>query len=96
MAGRRGRTTTLESTLNILAFATLIGVGIAPLLVAARIRIYPLGALSLLLGLFAITHGMYHLAEAYELTTFSDIVFEPLSIVFLIAFGAYYSKKGML
>ncbi len=87
---------TLEWTLNVLAFVALLGVGIAPLLLAARIRIYTLGALSLLLGLFAITHAMYHFVEAYEIPAIGDMVFEPLSVVFLITFGVYYSKKGML
>ncbi len=86
----------MEWLLNFLAFAALFLVGIVPILIASRVRISSLRIMSSLLGLFAITHGLYHLAEAYGLDFLSDVVFEPVSVVFLLAFGLYYSKKGIL
>ncbi len=86
---------TLEWFLNFLAWAALFGVGIVPLLIFIRVKILSLRILSLLLGLFAITHGLYHLTEAYGLGFFSDVILEPVSVVFLLAFGLYYSRKAV-
>ncbi len=86
---------TLEATLNLLAWLALFGVGIVPLFIALRVKLLSLRILSLLLGAFALTHGLYHLSEAYSLDFLSDVVLEPVSVVFLVSFGLYYSKKGM-
>ncbi len=86
---------TIESTLNILAFAALIAVGTVPLLIATRVKVAGLRTLSLLLGLFALVHGLYHLADAFNMPLLADAVLEPLSVVFLLGFGVYYSKKGV-
>jgi hypothetical protein len=86
---------TLEWLLNFLAWVALFGVGMVPLMISIRVKIFSLRILSLLLGLFAIFHGLYHLTEAYGLDFFSDVVFEPISVAFLIAFGIYYSKKAV-
>ena len=85
----------LEWTLNFLAFASLFLVGLVPILISFRVRIQSLRVMSLLLGLFALTHGFYHLAEAFGIDLLSDVVLEPTSVVFLLAFGLYYSKKGI-
>ena len=82
--------------LNILAWIALFGVGIVPLIISFRVKVRSLRILSLLLGLFAIIHGFYHLGEAYSMDFFSDVILEPLSIVFLLAFGVYYSKKAVI
>ncbi len=80
--------------LNILAWAALFGVGIVPLIISFRVKVRSLRILSLLLGLFAITHGLYHLSEAYGIDLLSDGILEPISVTFLLAFGFYYSKKA--
>ncbi|MBO0888878.1 hypothetical protein J2P12_07240 [Candidatus Bathyarchaeota archaeon] len=85
----------LEWLLNFLAWAALFGVGIVPLVISIRVKIFSLRVLSLLLGLFAIFHGLYHLTEAYGLDFYSDVVLEPISVVFLLAFGVYYSRKAV-
>ena len=85
---------TLEWLLNILAWVALFGVGIVPLLISFKVKVRSLRILSLLLGLFAITHGMYHLSEAYGINILSDVILEPISVGFLLAFGFYYSKKA--
>ncbi len=86
---------TLEWTLNFLAFASLCLVGVVPILIAIKVKIPSLRIVSLLLGLFAITHGLYHLSEALGFDILSDVIFEPSSVVFLLAFGLYYSRKGV-
>ena len=86
----------LEWMLNFLAFASLCLVGLVPIMISLRVRIASLRIMSLLLGLFALTHGFYHLAEAFGIDFLSDVVLEPSSVAFLLAFGLYYSKKGIL
>jgi hypothetical protein len=82
--------------LNILAWIALFGVGIVPLIISFRVKVRSLRILSLLLGLFAIIHGSYHLSEAYSMDFFSDVILEPISVAFLLAFGIYYSKKAVI
>ncbi|OLE85148.1 MAG: hypothetical protein AUF79_16945 [Crenarchaeota archaeon 13_1_20CM_2_51_8] len=58
-------------------------------------KIHALRVLSLLLGLFAIVHGFYHLASGFQQDLLADAVFEPASLILLIGLGAYYSKVGV-
>jgi hypothetical protein len=87
---------TLDVTwlLNILAWVALFIVGIVPLIISFKANVRSLRLLSLLLGLFAITHGLYHLSVAYGIDFLSDGILEPISVSFLLAFGFYYSKKA--
>jgi hypothetical protein len=82
--------------LNILAWIALFGVGIVPLIISFRVKVRSLRILSLLLGLFAIIHGLYHLSEVFSMDFFSDVILEPISVAFLLAFGIYYSKKAVI
>ncbi len=87
---------TIESTLNFLAFAALLAVATVPLLISLRVKTPTLRTLSLLLGLFALVHSFYHLADSLGSSFLADVLLEPVSIVFLLGFGFYYSKKGGL
>ena len=82
--------------LNLLAWIALFGVGIVPLVISVRVKVRSVRIISLLLGLFAMVHGLYHLSEAYGMDFYSDVILEPLSVVFLLAFGVYYSKKTVI
>ncbi|HEV2118989.1 MAG TPA: hypothetical protein VGS11_02610 [Candidatus Bathyarchaeia archaeon] len=83
------------STLGVLTFIALVAVGAVPLYISLRVKTQSLRVLSVLLGAFAITHGLYHLASIYSPEILSEVVLEPISVVFLLAFGLYYSKKGV-
>ena len=48
--------------------------------------------LTILLGIFAIFHGIYHLIYAIGLETFSEEVLQPISIGILLLFGVAYMK----
>ena len=85
----------LASTLNFLAFASLVAVGIVPLYLSFKAKSKTLRSLSLLLGLFAIIHGVYHLAFDLNQSYLANVVLDPVSVTFLVAFGLYYSKKGI-
>ena len=65
------------------------------MIMAFRVKIRSLRILSLLLGLFAVVHGFYHLASGFQQEFLADVVFEPISLVLLIGLGAYYSKVGV-
>ncbi len=83
-------------TLNILAFGSLIAAGIVPIIIAIRVRVSSIRLLSLLLGAFAVSHGLYHLSFVYGQSFLADVFLEPLSVVSLVSFGLYYLKKGAL
>lgn len=80
--------------LNVLTWAAFFGVGIVPLIIAIQVKNVALRIMSLLLGLFALTHGLYHLSLAYGFFDIAQLLLEPMSVIFLIAFGVYYSKKA--
>ena len=89
-----------ESTLSLLIIgylivASLIAGGIIPLVIAGKVKVSTLRILSLFLGLFAITHGLYHLAAIQRLGFLADVVFEPVSVTLLFFFGLYYSRKAV-
>ena len=86
----------LDWLLNFLAWVALFGAGIVPLVISIRVKNTSLRILSLFLGLFAITHGLYHLSDAYGMSFVADAILEPISVVFLVGFGLYYSKKAGL
>jgi hypothetical protein len=80
---------------GIVLFTIMVVAGIVPLIMALKVKIHPLRVLSLLLGLFAIVHGFYHLASGFQQELLADAVFEPASLILLIGLGAYYSKVGV-
>ncbi len=82
--------------IGYLIVGSLIAAGIIPLLIAGRVKVSSLRILSLFLGLFAITHGLYHLAAIQRLAFLADVVFEPVSVTLLFVFGLYYSRKAVL
>ena len=86
----------IYTTLHFLAFVALAAAGIVPVLVALRVRITSFQVLSSLLGLFAISHGLYHLASAYGGELLADVILNPIAVVSLIWFGLYYSKKAIV
>jgi hypothetical protein len=83
------------ATGGIVLFTIMVAAGIIPLLMAVRVKVHSLRILSLLLGLFAIVHGFYHLAFGFQQQLLADAVFEPISLLLLIGLGAYYSKVGI-
>jgi len=73
----------------------MVAAGVIPLIMAFKVKVHSLRILSLLLGLFAVVHGFYHLAFGFQQELLADVVFEPLSLLLLIGLGAYYSKMGI-
>ena len=80
---------------GILLFTIMVAAGIIPLIMAFKVKVHSLRILSLLLGLFAVVHGFYHLAFGLQQELLADAIFEPISLFLLIGLGAYYSKVGI-
>jgi hypothetical protein len=80
---------------GIVLFTIMVAAGIIPLIMAFRVKAHSLRILSLLLGLFAVVHGFYHLAFGFQQDLLADAVFEPASLLLLIGLGGYYSKVGI-
>lgn len=81
--------------IGVLTWVSFFGVAIVPFYIAIRSKIAPLRILSLLLGLFAVAHGIYHLTFDISQSYLGDVIFEPMSVIFLFVFGLYYTKKGI-
>ncbi len=80
---------------GIVLFTIMAAAGIVPLIMAFKVKVHSLRILSLILGLFAIVHGFYHLASGFQQAFLADAVFEPASLILLVGLGAYYSKVGI-
>jgi hypothetical protein len=80
---------------GIVLFAIMVGAGIVPLIMAVRVKVRSLRILSLVLGLFAVVHGFYHLASGFNQELLADAIFEPASLMLLVGLGFYYSKVAV-
>jgi len=80
---------------GIALFTIMVAAGVVPLIMALKVKVHSLRILSLLLGLFAVVHGFYHLAFGFQQELLADAVFEPISLVLLIGLGVYYSRVGI-
>jgi len=81
---------------GVVLFAIMVAAGVVPLIMAFKAKVRSLRILSLLLGLFAVVHGFYHLASGFQQDFLADAVFEPISLTLLVGLGAYYSKVAVV
>ncbi len=80
--------------MNQAVFFVFLGGAIVPLYLARKFGRSSMGILSALLALFLVLHAFYHFAESFGFDLFSDVVFEPLSVIFLFSFALYVYRKG--
>ena len=83
-----------EETLNQIIFIVFVAGASVPVYLTRKFGRSVLGVLSLLLALFLLFHGFYHLTEAFELDFYADVVLEPASAICLLGFAAYYYRKS--
>jgi len=85
-----------ESVLHLLNFLFMIITASAPAYLAFRLRGLNRRLLLLSVGLsvFAFAHSLYHLAEFLGSTDLADNYLLPLSVILLVAYGAYYGRSG--
>jgi len=63
---------------------------------ALMTKLPSLRVLSLLLGLFALAHGLYHFLFTFVIGYDARAALDTLSVVFLLSFAIYYTKRGNL
>ncbi|TMI21888.1 hypothetical protein E6H31_04695 [Candidatus Bathyarchaeota archaeon] len=61
-----------------------------------RTKLPSLRILSLLLGLFALAHGLYHFLFTFVIGYEARAALDTLSVGFLLSFAIYYTKRGNL
>ena len=85
-----------EFSLNALSAVFMFVAAIAPAYFALKVNNRSLRALSVLLSIFLVLHGAYHLASVFEVEFFEvigDQILEPLSWLTLVFFAIYYSRR---
>lgn len=75
----------------ISAFSVLIP-GIVILARFGRVKVTPFKTLTILISLFAIVHGIYHLLQLTGYPVLGNIL-DLLTVIILIAIGAYYNAR---
>jgi hypothetical protein len=83
--------------LDLVNFIFMMVAAVGPLYMAFKVRTRSRRLLSLavLLALFTLTHGAYHLLEFVGLSYLAEVLFWPLSTVLLLCFGILYWKAGV-
>lgn len=86
----------IDTLLGLINAVALIGASIVPISLVFRAKIPSLRIFSLLLGLFALSHGLYHLLFTFVLGYLAREFLDTLSVVVLVIFAVYYSVRGGL
>ena len=79
---------------NLIDSMAMMGASAIPFYVSYATKIKPFRILSLLLALFAFSHGLYHLLFGFVLGYAARAVLDSFSVVMLLAFLSYFAKKG--
>lgn len=48
--------------------------------------------LTILVGIFAIVHALYHTTEVFGYEEIAENIFEPISVLILVVFGFWYLR----
>jgi len=82
--------------LNLIDSMAMMAASVIPFYISYATTIKPFRILSLLLGLFAFSHGLYHLLFAFVFGYTARAILDSFSVAVLIIFLAYFAKKGGL
>jgi len=83
-------------TFNLIDAVAMIAASAIPFYVAYVTKIRPFRILSLLLALFSFSHGLYHLLFGFVFGYTARAILDSFSVVTLLLFLSYFSKKGGL
>jgi len=86
----------IETILGLIDGISLVAASLVLLFLALKTNMPSLRILSLLLGLFALSHGLYHLFFTLVIGYTARAVLDSLSVIFLVTFAVYFTKKGSL
>ena len=79
----------IESWLDLISAAMIFFAAIIPGYLSLKLR-GDISKVTIMLTAFIVVHGIYHLFRMQGIESIADSVFEPASIVALIAFGVTY------
>ena len=86
----------IETILGLIDGISLVAASLVLLFLSMKTNLPSLRTLSLLLGLFALSHGLYHLFFTLVVGYTARAVLDSLSVIFLVTFAVYFTKKGSL
>ena len=89
-------TATIDLVLGFISGGSLLVASAVSFYLAYRTDITTLRVLSLLLGIFALAHGSYHLLFTFIIGYPARAFLDSTSVTVLIIFAVYYSKRGGL
>jgi hypothetical protein len=86
----------IETILGLIDGISLVAASMVLLYLVLRSNVPSLRILSLLLGLFALSHGLYHLFFTLVIGYTARAALDSFSVVVLVTFALYFTKKGSL
>ena len=79
----------LETELDAVSAALIFFAAIIPAYLSLKLK-SGIRKVTIALTIFLISHGIYHLVRMQGMESMADGIFEPISVIILIAFGATY------
>jgi ABC-type uncharacterized transport system permease subunit len=79
----------IESSLDLVSAVMMFFAAIIPAYLSAKLK-GDIRKVTIALTVFIVVHGIYHLVRMQGIESIADSVFEPASIIVLIAFGVTY------
>lgn len=79
----------IESWLDLISAAMMFFAAIIPAYLSLKLK-GDISKLTIALTAFIVVHGIYHVVRMQGIESIADSVFEPASIIVLIAFGVTY------
>ncbi|MDQ3854386.1 MAG: hypothetical protein M3299_16335 [Thermoproteota archaeon] len=79
----------IESWLDLISATMIFFAAIIPAYLSMKLK-GDISKVTIMLAAFIVVHGIYHLVRIQGTESMADSVFEPASIIVLIAFGVIY------
>ena len=79
----------IESWLDLISATIMFFAAIIPAYLSLKLK-GDISKLTIALTAFIVVHGIYHVVRMQGIESIADSVFEPASIIVLIAFGVTY------
>ena len=79
----------IESELDLVSAVMIFFAAVIPAYLSLKLR-GDISKVAITLTAFIILHGIYHVVRMQGIESMADNVFEPASVIVLIAFGATY------
>lgn len=84
----------LHNILGLVSALAMFAASLPLLYIAVRVQQKTLRTLSILLGVFSLVHGVYHVGFLVGLAELSQILIGPFSALLLAIFAIYYFRRG--